>query len=112
METNFFENTQYKNKFTRKSLLLEIRLTENTTNYTLTLPEELKIDNFSEVFVDTVVTNNIEINSVSRPDNLGMLLKIDGIISTFFPVILWNLFLPIFLERAKIFSKYLEFNIL
>ena len=79
METNFFENTQYKNKFTRKSLLLEIGLLTSTTNYTVTLPEELKIDNFSEVFVDTVVTNNIEINSVSRPDNLGMLLKIDGI---------------------------------
>tara|TARA_Y100000996_G_scaffold409779_1_gene391009 strand:- start:80 stop:589 length:510 start_codon:yes stop_codon:yes gene_type:complete len=79
METNFFENTQYKNKFTRKSLLLEIGLTQDTTNYTVTLPEELKIDNFSEVFVDTVVTNNIKINSVSAPDNLGMLLKIDGI---------------------------------
>tara|TARA_B100000214_G_scaffold374448_2_gene357248 strand:- start:3113 stop:3610 length:498 start_codon:yes stop_codon:yes gene_type:complete len=79
METNFFENTQYKNKFTRKSLLLEIGLTQYTTNYTVTLPEELKIDNFSEVFVDTVVTNNIKINSVSVPDNLGMLLKIDGI---------------------------------
>ena len=79
METNFFENTQYKNKFTRKSLLLEIGLTQDTTNYTVTLPEELKIDNFSEVFVDTVVTNNIKINSVSVPDNLGMLLKIDGI---------------------------------
>ena len=78
METNFFENTQYKNKFTRKSLLLEIGLTD-TTDYTVTLPEELKIDNFSEVFVDTVVTNNIEINSVSAPHNLGMLLKIDGI---------------------------------
>ena len=79
METNFFENTQYKNKFTRKSLLLEIGLLTSTTNYTVTLPEELKIDNFSEVFVDTVVTNNIKINSVSVPDNLGMLLKIDGI---------------------------------
>ena len=79
METNFFENTQYKNKFTRKSLLLEIGLLTSTTNYTVTLPEELKIDNFSEVFVDTVVTNNIEVNSDSVPDNLGMLLKIDGI---------------------------------
>ena len=77
METNFFENTQYKNKFTRKSLLLEIRLTENTTNYTVTLPEELKIDNFSEVFVDTVVTNNVSPNTALK--NLGMLLKIDGI---------------------------------
>tara|TARA_B100001094_G_C18192546_1_gene808285 strand:+ start:2770 stop:3261 length:492 start_codon:yes stop_codon:yes gene_type:complete len=77
METNFFENTQYKNKFTRKSLLLEIGLLTSTTNYTVTLPEELKIDNFSEVFVDTVVTNNVSPNTALN--NLGMLLKIDGI---------------------------------
>tara|TARA_A100001037_G_scaffold258542_1_gene245803 strand:- start:11079 stop:11567 length:489 start_codon:yes stop_codon:yes gene_type:complete len=77
METNFFENTQYKNKFTRKSLLLQIGLLTSTTNYTVTLPEELKIDNFSEVFVDTVVTNNVSPNTAIN--NLGMLLKIDGI---------------------------------
>ena len=77
METNFFENTQYKNKFTRKSLLLEIGLLTSTTNYTVTLPEELKIDNFSEVFVDTVVTNNVSPNTALN--NLGMLLKIVGI---------------------------------
>ena len=86
METNFFENTQYKNKFTRKSLLLEIDL-DNIIDYTITLPEELKIDNFSEVFVDTVVTNNIEINNGNfvpnddrkTNDYLGMLLKIDQV---------------------------------
>ena len=78
METNFYENTQYKNKYIRKSLLLEISLTEDTTNYTITLPEELKIDNFSEVFVDTVVTKNLKTNLLSD-ENLGMLLKIDEI---------------------------------
>lgn len=85
METNFFENTQYKNKFTRKSLLLEIDL-DNIIDYTITLPEELKIDNFSEVFVDTVVTNNIEVNNGNfvsddreTNDYLGMLLKIDQV---------------------------------
>lgn len=78
METNFYENTQYKNKYIRKSLLLEISLTEGTTNYTITLPEELKIDNFSEVFVDTVVTKNLKTNLLSD-ENLGMLLKIDEI---------------------------------
>ena len=77
METSFFENTQYKNKYTRKSLIVDISLAQNTINYNVVLPEELKVDKFSEVFVDTVVTNNVVVNTAIN--NLGMLLKIDQI---------------------------------
>ena len=86
METNFFENTQYKNKYSRKSLMIDITLLENTINYNVVLPEELKVDKFSEVFVDTVVTNNVVTNDNPTGDtpnqklnNIGMLLKIDKI---------------------------------
>ena len=86
METSFFENTQYKNKYARKSLMIDITLLENTINYNVVLPEELKVDKFSEVFVDTVVTNNVVTNDTStgiapnkKLNNLGMLLKIDKI---------------------------------
>ena len=78
METSFFENTQYKNKYTRKSLMVDISLAQNTINYNVVLPEELKVDKFSEVFVDTVVTNNVVVNTTNI-NNLGMLLKIDKI---------------------------------
>ena len=77
MDTNFFENTQYKNKFTRQSLLLDITLVSNKKKYNITLPEDLKIDMFSEVFVDTIVTNNITTNNTSQ--YLGMLINIDNI---------------------------------
>lgn len=77
METSFFENTQYKNKYTRKSLIIDITLLDNIINYNVVLPEELKVDNFSEVFVDTVVTKNVAANT--HINNLGMLLKIDQI---------------------------------
>ena len=86
METSFFENTQYKNKYTRKSLMVDISLAQNTINYNVVLPEELKVDKFSEVFVDTVVTNNVVTNDNStgvapnqKLNNIGMLLKIDKI---------------------------------
>ena len=86
METNFFENTQYKNKYARKSLMIDITVLENTINYNVVLPEELKVDKFSEVFVDTVVTNNVVTNDISsgpasnkKFNNIGMLLKIDKI---------------------------------
>ena len=78
METSFFENTQYKNKYARKSLMIDITVLQNTINYNVVLPEELKVDKFSEVFVDTVVTNNVVVNT-SNINNLGMLLKIDKI---------------------------------
>ena len=61
----FFENTQYKNKYTRKSLMVDITVLQNTINYNVVLPEELKVDKFSEVFVDTVVTNNVVTNDNS-----------------------------------------------
>tara|TARA_Y100000389_G_scaffold203285_1_gene251241 strand:- start:758 stop:1297 length:540 start_codon:yes stop_codon:yes gene_type:complete len=87
METNFFENTQYKNKYARKSLMIDITVLQNTINYNVVLPEELKVDKFSEVFVDTVVTNNVVTNETStgptasnkKLNNIGMLLKIDKI---------------------------------
>ena len=78
METSFFENTQYKNKYTRKSLMIDITVLQNTINYNVVLPEELKVDKFSEIFVDTVVTNNVVVNTTTI-NNLGMLLKIDQI---------------------------------
>lgn len=78
MELNIFENTQYKNKFTKKSLIVDISLTQTTINYNVVLPEELKVDKFSEVFVDTVVTQNVVVNTANI-NNLGMLLKIDQI---------------------------------
>jgi hypothetical protein len=77
METSFFENTQYKNKYTKKSLIIDISLRGNIINYNVVLPEELKVDKFSEVFVDTVITNNIVVNT--NINNLGMLLKVDQI---------------------------------
>lgn len=78
METRFFENTQYKNKYTKKSLIVDISLAQTTINYNVVLPEELKVDKFSEVFVDTVVTQNVVVNTANI-NNLGMLLKIDQI---------------------------------
>ena len=70
METSFFENTQYKNKYTKKSLIIDISLRGNIINYNVVLPEELKVDKFSEVFVDTVITNNIVVNT-----NINNLVK-------------------------------------
>ena len=51
MDTNFFENTQYKNKFTRQSLLLDITLVSNKKKYNITLPEDLKIDMFFQSLI-------------------------------------------------------------
>ena len=74
--SQFYQNTRYKDEFKTKSLIVDITISENDNSFLVKLPEELIINKISDVYLDTVMTQNI----VAQGDNnLGLLISVTQI---------------------------------
>lgn len=73
--SKFYQNNRYKDQFETKSLLLDVTITSVGTSFMVYLPEELNINTISDVYLDTLVTHGVKINT----STLGFLVGIEQI---------------------------------
>ena len=74
ISSKFYQNNRYRDQFETKSLLLDVTITD-TTSFMVHLPEELNINTLSDVYLDTLVTQQVKINT----STLGFLVGIEQI---------------------------------
>lgn len=74
--SQFYQNTRYKDEFKTKSLIVDITISENDNSFLVKLPEELIINKISDVYLDTVITQNIV---AQGNNNLGFLMGVTQI---------------------------------
>lgn len=72
--SKFYQNNRYRDQFETKSLLLDVEITDKTS-FMVYLPEELNVNSLSDVYLDTLVTNEVKANT----DTLGFLVGIEQI---------------------------------
>ncbi len=73
--SKFYQNNRYRDQFETKSLLLDVTISNTSTSYMVHLPEELNINNVSDVYLDTLVTHGVKVNT----STLGFLVGIEQI---------------------------------
>ena len=73
--SKFYQNNRYRDQFETKSLLLDVTITSGDTSFMVHLPEELNINNVSDVYLDTLVTHGVKVNT----STLGFLVGIEQI---------------------------------
>lgn len=75
--SKFYQNNRYRDQFETKSLLLDVTITSGDTSFMVYLPEELNINNVSDVYLDTLVTKQVVLNTASNA--MGFLVGIEQI---------------------------------
>lgn len=73
--SKFYQNNRYRDQFETKSLLLDVTITNTSTSYMVYLPEELNVNSLSDVYLDTLVTHGVKVNT----STLGFLVGIEQI---------------------------------
>ena len=61
--SKFYQNNRYRDQFETKSLLLDVTISNTSTSYMVYLPEELNVNSLSDVYLDTLVTHGVKINT-------------------------------------------------
>lgn len=74
--SKFYQNNRYRDQFETKSLLLDVEITD-TTSFMVHLPEELNVNSLSDVYLDTLVTKQVVLNTSSNA--MGFLVGIEQI---------------------------------
>ena len=78
--SQFYQNTRYKDEFKTKSLIVDITISENDKSFLVKLPEELIINKISDVYLDTVITQNIVAKDGNSNGNyMGFLMGVTQI---------------------------------
>ena len=75
--SQFYQNNRYRDQFDRKSLLLHIKIESGETSFIVELPEELIVNNISDVYLDTLVTKKLKPNT--NINQMGFLIGIEQI---------------------------------
>jgi len=75
--SKFYQNNRYRDQFETKSLLLDVTITSTSTSFMVNLPEELNINSLSDVYLDTLVTQQVALNTASNA--MGFLVGIEQI---------------------------------
>ena len=73
--SKFYQNNRYRDQFETKSLLLDVEITIGGKSFMVHLPEELNVNTLSDVYLDTLVTQQVKINT----STLGFLVGIEQI---------------------------------
>ena len=74
--SKFYQNNRYRDQFETKSLLLDVEITSETS-FMVYLPDELNVNTLSDVYLDTLVTQQVALNNTSNA--LGFLVGIEQI---------------------------------
>ena len=74
ISSKFYQNNRYRDQFETKSLLLDVTITD-ISSFMVYLPEELNVNSLSDVYLDTLVTQQVKINT----STLGFLVGIEQI---------------------------------
>jgi len=75
--SKFYQNNRYRDQFETKSLLLDVAITSGDTSFMVYLPEELNINSLSDVYLGTLVTIQVALNSTVN--TMGFLVGIEQI---------------------------------
>ena len=75
--SKFYQNNRYRDQFETRSLLLDVTITSGDTSFMVSLPEELNINSLSDVYLDTLVTKQVVLNTASNA--MGFLVGIEQI---------------------------------